>query len=85
MSKKIKMLRSIAGSEDGIHVDNYKAGEEYVVGDSLANSFISIRAAEEVIETKAETVPENKAEEAAPENKTEAKPLSKKEIKRSRG
>lgn len=88
MDMKIRMLRSTAGSPDGIHVNNYERDKEYVMGESLARSFISIKAAEiveteEVIETKAETVPENKAEEAAPENKAEAKkPLSKAERKK---
>lgn len=39
---KIEMIESTPGSIDGIKVEMFKAGEVYIVSDSLANSFIRI-------------------------------------------
>lgn len=65
---KVKMLKSIRGSEDGLKVNMYYAGREYEVGDDLLRLFI-MDGVVELVEEKAVEVEENKAIEKAPENK----------------
>jgi len=38
---KIKMLQTVKGSDDGIIVTEYMEGEEYLVGDALADVFLA--------------------------------------------
>ena len=42
---KVRMLKSLPGSEDGIHVQDYVAGEEYEMGEALAGAFMGCGAA----------------------------------------
>lgn len=46
MSKKynIKMLKTLTGADDGIKVKEYAKDSEYVVGESLFNSFKKMEA-----------------------------------------
>jgi hypothetical protein len=37
---KIKMIVRQIGADDGVHVVNYKAGEEYEISEKLAKIFI---------------------------------------------
>lgn len=66
---KIKMLKTILGSPDGIKVNLYKKDEVYEnVPDSLAKVFIQEKYAEQAsIMTK----PTVKAQTSSPENKME--------------
>ena len=79
MTVKIKMLRSIPGSDDGILTQLYSKGIVYEVGEKLANSFIKAEYAEKinsddvVEQIKAiPVIPENKSFVPEEENKEEA-------------
>jgi hypothetical protein len=73
----IEMLKNTPGSPDGIAVKQYKARERFTVSQditvSLANAFITMKAArivrELIVETKQEAVPENKEIKASPSSK----------------
>ena len=56
--QKVKMLKEVLGSRDGIKVEKFVEGSEYEVSDSLLNDFISMGAVElvEVKEAKEEPV-----------------------------
>lgn len=61
--KKVTMLKTALGSEDGIKVNTYQAGESYEIGDKLADVFVShMRVAALTEEMK--SIPQ------APENKS---------------
>lgn len=91
---KIKMLTTVPGSLDGIHVKTYEAGIEYELGDSpgahdLAQALINARMAappDPVNHAPIEPAPagffmpviEEKAAEPAPENKTFKRPYNRK-------
>lgn len=53
---KIRMLRTLKGSPDGLEVREYEAGRKYDVPERLAGNFLGQGAAEEdkelVLETK---------------------------------
>jgi len=67
---KVKMLKSALGSENGIEVKEYQAGEVYEVSESLAKDFLSLKVAEAAKEEKAvEEAPKNKAISKAEKNK----------------
>lgn len=42
---RVLMTKSMPGSEDGIHIKRYEAGETYELGDDLAHSFLTSKAA----------------------------------------
>lgn len=68
---KIKMLKTIPGSPDGIKVNLYKKDEVYDnVPDSLAKVFIQEKYAEHASIMTKPTV-ESKAQVSSPENKME--------------
>lgn len=46
--QKVKMLKEVLGSHDGIKVEKFLEGSEYEVSDSLLNDFISLGAVEMV-------------------------------------
>lgn len=61
---RVRMLRTQAGSPDGIVVEEYRAGESYDLPAHLASAFLEVRAAEEdavvhrdVVETTAADEP----------------------------
>lgn len=67
---KIKMLKSSRGSEDGIKVKDFKAGEIYLVVESLADVFVGqLHIAEYFVEKKSCSTPENKMISSSPSNK----------------
>ncbi|MGL6349728.1 MAG: hypothetical protein ACRC2U_07780 [Aeromonas sp.] len=67
---KVQMLKSKAGSPDGIQVVFYTEGETYDVPLALAESFVTEGVAEQVAEGKAvREAPANKAVAKAPANK----------------
>ena len=72
---KIRMLRSVPGSEDGILSMLYQVGKEYDVGDKLGNSFLKGEDKEPfavLVEQKMKSpVTENKMLEPNSENKVE--------------
>ncbi len=79
--KRVKMLRSTAGSPNGVNIINYKAGDIVELSPKLYKSFvIDMEVAEDYngdiepiapVETKkVEPVVENKAEDLKTENKT---------------
>lgn len=49
--QKVKMLKEVLGSKDGIHVEKFLEGSEHEVSDSLLNDFISLGAVE-IVEFK---------------------------------
>ena len=73
---KIKMIRSQAGSTDGMHVELFKAGEVYDIPVDLAKVFIDNKWAKPFIEEPIELkgvgpAPKNKMVEETVENKEE--------------
>lgn len=52
MAKRIKMLRNDRGSEDGCHVLQFLEGQEYDVGDELAEAFVVHRKSAEEVAAK---------------------------------
>jgi hypothetical protein len=58
---KVRMLVNTLGSNNGLNVSNYIKGEEYDIGDELADSFLSMKVCELATEKKAVQIPENKA------------------------
>lgn len=71
---KVKMKLSIPGSEDGVTVKMYHAGEVYEMGEALATVFLSEGYAEEITDSV-----EEKALGASPENKMMGSPANKEE------
>lgn len=71
---KVKMLKDVLGSRDGVKVEKFLEGSEHEISDGLLNDFISMGAVEylevDVIEEEAE---EEVKEEAEEEVKEEAK------------
>lgn len=49
--QKVKMLKEVLGSHDGIKVEKFLEGSEYEVSDGLLNDFISMGAVE-MVESK---------------------------------
>lgn len=49
---KIKILKTVKGSPDGINIKIYQKGKEYTVNDSLLKSFIEMGVCEIVQEKK---------------------------------
>jgi hypothetical protein len=73
---KIKMLEDAPGSPDGIHVQDYEAGVEYEVPDSLGDVFVTYghaAPADAAPTPKPKAKPKAKAKDAGaqPENKSE--------------
>ncbi len=71
---KVKMLKNVAGSPNGITVENYKAGETYdITSESLVKVFISNNWAQICQETlealKSESPAYEKKVLPSPENK----------------
>ena len=77
---KVKMLAPTPGSEDGVSINLYQAGQEYDLPEGLAKSFVEhMRVASYVRSRKAppatEVAPsETAVEEVAPEVKEEPEP-----------
>lgn len=42
---RVIMAKSMRGSEDGIHIQQYNEGETYELGDALAQSFLGSKCA----------------------------------------
>ena len=61
----IKMIETSKGSNDGIRVQDYLAGQEYDVCEKLANAFVKHMGVAEYVDG---IVPVQKAEMAAPMN-----------------
>jgi len=74
--KRVKIVRTIQGSPNGVNVITYRAGGIYeFTNEELANTFISIGAAEEAVEEAVEEkdaggAPSNKAVGAPPADST---------------
>ncbi len=72
---KIKMLKTIPGSIDGITVQEFIEGEEYDIEGPLLDAFMRMKVCEKVKEKPAPKrkdkgpAPENKDAGPAPENK----------------
>lgn len=49
---RVIMTKSMPGSEDGIHITRYEAGEEYDMGEALAQAFIKSKCARPLPEPK---------------------------------
>lgn len=62
---KVKMLKSVQGSPNGITIMSYSKGNTYDVGDDLLESFVGMG----VIDLVEEGVPEPKMASVAPMNK----------------
>lgn len=79
---KIEMLEQRTGYDDHV-LTVYQKGQEYEVGEDLANNFLNRakpvaklageKVADAPVEQKKLDEPENKAMEAAPENKSSKK------------
>jgi hypothetical protein len=56
--QKVKMLKEVLGSRDGIKVEKFVEGSEHEISDGLLNDFISMGAVElvEAKEVKEEPV-----------------------------
>lgn len=61
---KVKMLKTVKGSTNGINVQEYEKGREYLLPDSLVDVFLSNEFAELVLPTS-----KVKSESEAPMNK----------------
>ena len=49
--RRVKFLRTIPGSEDGIHITMFEKGQEYDINDSLFGSFVERqKVAVEIVE-----------------------------------
>jgi hypothetical protein len=69
MKTKVKMLKSVPVSPDGLRVENWEKGKEYQADDDLLQALIGMGAVE-LSEAKSEgAAPENKALGAAPKRK----------------
>lgn len=85
---KIRMLKTVSGSLDGIRVTTYEDGKEYDLAGtsgaiSLAAAFVAAGMAAEVGRAAPVAAePEQKAIEAAPENKAIAAPATKRQYNR---
>lgn len=68
---RVIMTKSMPGSEDGIHITRYEAGQEYDLGDALAASFIKSKSARPAPEPKnhSEGGDDNKGGKGPDENK----------------
>jgi len=62
---KIRMLRTLKGSPDGLEVREYEAGRKYDVPERLAGNFLGQGAAEEDKELVLEVKDEAEAEDGA--------------------
>lgn len=70
---KVKMIKSMHGSETGLTTSYYRAGHEYDVSDTLMAAFVEEGAVEMVEQKAVQPNYENKME-AAPENKQRGRP-----------
>lgn len=67
---KVKMLKTVKGSPDGLNVNLYRKGQEYDVNDILLQCFIDDGVIELTQEEKAiDPIIEDKSIKKAPENK----------------
>lgn len=71
---KVKMLKTVKGSEDGIRIKSYHSGLIYDISENLTLDFISLGAVELIAEcenhsSKMEEDFNNKAILGAPKNK----------------
>jgi len=49
--RRVKFLRTIPGSEDGIHITMFEKGQEYDINDSLFGAFVErLKVAVEIVE-----------------------------------
>lgn len=84
---RVKMLETKKGSPNGIQVNEYVAGREYLLPDSLSDAFLNMEVAELIlppsVQAKSEpAVPKNKAIDVIPEDKEVKKTVSKSEERR---
>lgn len=90
MKNRVKMLKTVPGSEDGLHVTTFQKDGEYQIGDALLANFVEMGAVELVedpaeakkkAEADAEAAAKAKAdaekEEAEAKKKAEAPPAGK--------
>lgn len=47
---RVIMTKTMPGAEDGIHIQRYEAGQEYDLGESLAQSFVGSHCARPVLD-----------------------------------
>lgn len=77
---RVKMLETKKGSPNGIQVNVYVAGREYLLPDSLTDIFIDMGVAELILHNRVQS----KSESAAPQNKAINEiPEDKKEVSKS--
>lgn len=93
---KMLMIKTTKGSEDGIVVKEFKAGQTYDTTQKMLNIFVSLGVAEEVTHVRrtapipkveveeAPEVLEDKAEKDAPENKDDGPAPSNKKAQQNR-
>jgi hypothetical protein len=83
---KVKMLKTVKGSPDGIQVNVYQQNVEYDLNDSLLESFVE-QGVIELVNDKPKEKPapqENKAIESVEENKAEEAPKRKSRKRKSK-
>lgn len=68
MMHKVKMLKEVLGSHDGIKVEKFEKGSEHEISDSLLNDFISMGAVEYVEVDVIEEVVEEEVKVEAPKS-----------------
>ena len=76
---KVKMLQDTLGSDNGIKVSNYKAGKEYVIGESLCDSFIKMGFCELVLDEPKTISPVEEKKVVKPVKTKKVKTTKKKE------
>lgn len=59
--KKVLMLNSVRGADDGIAIKLYEKGKEYTLSDSLADNFIGSNNAKAVEDHTEKEVPSQEA------------------------